>query len=142
MSQARSITHAEIARRAREIWEQCGRPSGADVEHWLRAERELRESAGAPTLGRTEPLPNAASETAGDWRSIAEPPEPYDVALLRFEDGSQRQGAWTGKLWWGYDERVRRSCQLYPDAWRPLSARVTAATRPSKPSPSNGAAAG
>ena len=33
----------EIAARAREIWEQQGRPAGRDVEFWLQAEAELRE---------------------------------------------------------------------------------------------------
>ena len=32
-----------IRRRARQIWEQNGRPSGRDEEFWLQAERELRE---------------------------------------------------------------------------------------------------
>ena len=33
-----------IRRRARQIWEQNGRPSGRDEEFWLQAERELRET--------------------------------------------------------------------------------------------------
>ena len=33
----------KIAARAREIWEQQGRPAGRDVEFWLQAEAELRE---------------------------------------------------------------------------------------------------
>ena len=33
----------EIAARAREIWEQQGRPAGRDVEFWLQAKAELRE---------------------------------------------------------------------------------------------------
>jgi len=32
-----------IRRRARQIWDQNGRPSGRDEEFWLQAERELRE---------------------------------------------------------------------------------------------------
>ena len=32
----------EITVRAREIWEQNGRPSGRDVEFWLQAETEIR----------------------------------------------------------------------------------------------------
>ena len=31
-----------IAVRAREIWEQNGRPSGRDLEFWLQAESEIR----------------------------------------------------------------------------------------------------
>jgi hypothetical protein len=34
----------EIRRRARELWEQNGRPVGQDVEFWLQAERELNEN--------------------------------------------------------------------------------------------------
>jgi hypothetical protein len=33
--------HDEIARRAEDIWNRSGRPSGRDVEFWLQAEREL-----------------------------------------------------------------------------------------------------
>jgi len=33
-----------IRRRARQIWEQNGRPSGRDEEFWLQAERELQET--------------------------------------------------------------------------------------------------
>jgi hypothetical protein len=34
-------THADIARRAAEIWENRGRPEGRDEEIWLEAERQL-----------------------------------------------------------------------------------------------------
>ena len=34
----------EIRVRAHELWEQNGRPLGRDVEFWLQAEREQRES--------------------------------------------------------------------------------------------------
>jgi hypothetical protein len=33
-----------IRKRAREIWEENGRPAGRDEEFWLRAEREFREA--------------------------------------------------------------------------------------------------
>ena len=32
---------SKIAIRAYSIWEQAGRPHGFDLDHWLRAEREL-----------------------------------------------------------------------------------------------------
>lgn len=38
----REAAHAEIARRAKELWEQEGRPAGRDQEIWLEAERQLR----------------------------------------------------------------------------------------------------
>jgi hypothetical protein len=34
----------EIRKRAREIWEEHGRPAGRDLEFWLQAEREFREA--------------------------------------------------------------------------------------------------
>jgi len=36
-------THDEIAAVARAIWEQEGRPEGRNVEHWLQAEKQLRQ---------------------------------------------------------------------------------------------------
>jgi len=35
-------TKQEITERAREIWEQNGRPEGRDLEFWLQAESEIR----------------------------------------------------------------------------------------------------
>ena len=43
----------EIRQRAREIWEEHGRPAGRDLEFWLQAEREFREA-------------EALAKTAGD----------------------------------------------------------------------------
>ncbi|MBR1120865.1 DUF2934 domain-containing protein [Bradyrhizobium lablabi] len=37
----RDRAHEAIQRRARELWEQAGRPTGRDLEFWLQAEREL-----------------------------------------------------------------------------------------------------
>ena len=37
-------TENRVRRRAREIWEENGRPSGRDEEFWLQAEREFREA--------------------------------------------------------------------------------------------------
>ncbi len=36
-------TENRVRRRARELWEKNGRPSGRDEEFWLQAERECRE---------------------------------------------------------------------------------------------------
>ena len=38
----RETSHEEVARRARELWEQYGRPAGRDEQIWLEAERQLR----------------------------------------------------------------------------------------------------
>ena len=39
-------THAQIAQRAREIWERKGRPQGQDVQNWREAEEELKRDMG------------------------------------------------------------------------------------------------
>jgi hypothetical protein len=48
--------HARIQRRAYELWEAEGRPSGRDREHWLRAEAEIRGLLPTPL----KPRPPAA----------------------------------------------------------------------------------
>ena len=53
-----------------------------------------------------------------DWISVAAPPPAYTIVLLTFQDGSVRHGVWNGKFWWGYDERVKRACELHPLRWR------------------------
>ena len=53
-----------------------------------------------------------------EWLSVAAPPPPYTIVLLAFDDGSVRRGVWNGKVWWGYDERVKRACELHPLRWR------------------------
>lgn len=60
------------------------------------------------------------AEVGTEWRGVEAPPEPYDFVSLRFEDGIVRRGTWTGKLWWGYDERAHRSHEFHPVAWRLL----------------------
>jgi|SRR5438046_1016203 Protein of unknown function (DUF2934) len=37
-------TERRIRRRAKELWEQAGRPAGRDLEFWLQAEQEFREA--------------------------------------------------------------------------------------------------
>jgi DUF2934 family protein len=37
-------TERRIRRRARELWEQAGRPAGRDLEFWFKAEQEFREA--------------------------------------------------------------------------------------------------
>lgn len=39
-------TQEAISARARTIWEAAGSPDGEDLDHWLRAEKELRNEAG------------------------------------------------------------------------------------------------
>lgn len=42
------ITQDAITRRARQIWDERGRPIGQDVEIWLDAERQLAAELAAP----------------------------------------------------------------------------------------------
>jgi hypothetical protein len=39
---ATGLTHAQIAQRAREIWERNGRADGQDEKNWRQAEEELK----------------------------------------------------------------------------------------------------
>jgi hypothetical protein len=44
---ARALAHpdeANIRNRAREIWEENGKPAGRDLEFWLQAEREFQDA--------------------------------------------------------------------------------------------------
>jgi hypothetical protein len=45
-NRSNNVTHEEISARAHDIWGQSGRPEGQATEHWIRAERELREERG------------------------------------------------------------------------------------------------
>jgi Protein of unknown function (DUF2934) len=42
---SRVVTTEVIASRAYTLWEKAGRPHGRDVEYWLQAEKELKESS-------------------------------------------------------------------------------------------------
>jgi hypothetical protein len=42
-----------ISRRAYELWEQEGRPEGADMRHWLQAEQELNGSQSGSTSSQS-----------------------------------------------------------------------------------------
>jgi hypothetical protein len=53
-----------------------------------------------------------------EWFTAAAPPPAYTIVMLSFEDGSVRRGVWNGKMWWGYDDRVKRACELHPLRWR------------------------
>jgi Protein of unknown function (DUF2934) len=55
-----AVKHDEIKRRAAELWQQHGSPSGYEEEFWLQAERELNgEEAG------TKVSANAPAATSG-----------------------------------------------------------------------------
>ncbi len=47
--------HAEVAKRAYTMWELEGRPTGKDLEHWLRAEAEIEATRHAQTAKEAPP---------------------------------------------------------------------------------------
>jgi len=58
----------EIARRAYAIWEIEGRPTGRELDHWLRAESEVQAQEAAPVQktppARAKPRRTAARRIA------------------------------------------------------------------------------
>lgn len=78
-----------ISERAHAIWESEGRPTGKDVEHWLRAERELQAEA-APRRRSTDLQTKPAPSTSGASATArAQRGEPLSVAGPR--DRSPKQ---------------------------------------------------
>jgi hypothetical protein len=58
MNSTASVTHEKISLRAHQIWEQSGCPAGSEVDHWLRAERELQDQGKKDSRnGAVEPAP-------------------------------------------------------------------------------------
>lgn len=53
----RSIPHAEIARRAEQLWQERGQPSGQDEAIWLEAESQLQSAAEARPVAGTASRP-------------------------------------------------------------------------------------
>jgi hypothetical protein len=67
--------------------------------------------------------------TEPPWKPVSSPPEPYEIVDLLFDSGKVGHGTWNGKLWWGYDERVRHSAALHPVAWRPAPSERTQSSK-------------
>lgn len=65
-----AIPDAAVAERAYGIWEQEGRPEGREIEHWLRAEAEIRAAAEAGDAMR----PARRSATKSTARSATAQP--------------------------------------------------------------------
>jgi len=63
-----SLTHGEIAERARQIWESEGNPTGRDTEIWLNAEQQLS----ALTTGQTKETSAAAARSFPGSATAAE----------------------------------------------------------------------
>jgi hypothetical protein len=57
--------HAEIAKRAYTMWELEGRPTGKDLEHWLRAEAELDARRHVQTAKEATPKPRRPATKRG-----------------------------------------------------------------------------
>ena len=62
-----NLSREEIASRAYQIWEACGRPPGRELEHWLQAERELASPSGEANLE------DAPASSSPPWGSGAHP---------------------------------------------------------------------
>lgn len=69
------MRHHRISERAYDLWLEAGRPHGSDVDHWLRAQREIeaqeRAVAGAETLPNAEEAAFDAAEEAADALATA-----------------------------------------------------------------------
>ncbi|HTG43086.1 MAG TPA: DUF2934 domain-containing protein [Verrucomicrobiae bacterium] len=57
-----SITDEDIAARAYEIYEREGRGDGRDMDHWLRAESELRTERRKNQPGQQQSTPNSRQD--------------------------------------------------------------------------------
>jgi hypothetical protein len=58
------ITNEDIAKRAHDIWEDCGRLEGHETDHWFRAEQELRKDRGQAEQFAQSTRASKASRTA------------------------------------------------------------------------------
>lgn len=57
-------SHEQITRRAQELWEQYGRPSGRDEEIWYEAERALKSaSSDTQSTATAEPMASVPPTT-------------------------------------------------------------------------------
>jgi hypothetical protein len=69
------ITHEDIAKRAREIWEKEGRPEGRDMEHWLQAETDLHRQQGRHDRSLAEQPERVATLKAADAKNGGDKPK-------------------------------------------------------------------
>lgn len=78
-SPAPGPTHDQISERARRLWMERGSPGGRDLEHWLDAERQLRDeaakSARSGTQKRGKDLNEAEKRLDGLIEPKPSPPE-------------------------------------------------------------------
>jgi hypothetical protein len=74
-------THEQVSRRAQQLWENGGRPSGRDEEIWLEAERQLAmgEETSAAFIERIKA--ETAAESAVEY--LISPPIPQEEAVKK-----------------------------------------------------------
>jgi hypothetical protein len=60
-----------IERRAYEIWEREGRPSGSESENWRRAQEEIAREEAEADAPQAEPAPAAEPEPAAEIKTAA-----------------------------------------------------------------------
>lgn len=85
--------HGEITRRAREIWNEEGRPEGRALQHWLRAESELKVSIKKHQISVAPPAAShsqTAKPPIGSAKS-AVPPQRQDAAPVPPPPGNQNR---------------------------------------------------
>jgi hypothetical protein len=75
-------THEQITQRAHRLWIEAGRPEGQAREHWLEAERQLRDPSGK--RGRSNIL--SREERESEERVGGLPAAPRDP---RFQSGER-----------------------------------------------------
>ena len=69
-------THEAITARARQLWEDAGRPAGRDQELWLRAEEQLRSEIVPPARppAKPRPIPESPAHTVPSTiREVVQP---------------------------------------------------------------------
>jgi hypothetical protein len=56
--------YQKISERAHRLWEEEGQPAGRDVDHWVRAEREVNDPGQEPTGSSTQENEGEGNRTA------------------------------------------------------------------------------
>lgn len=78
-TQRQDIPHDKVAERARKLWMERGSPGGRDLEHWLEAERQLRDeqvrggTGSSPSQSSKKDLTEAEKRLDG---LVENPPKP------------------------------------------------------------------
>jgi hypothetical protein len=73
-----------IAERARQLWEEAGRPEGRDMEYWLQAEEELAPLSVAGEEDPMEALDHDPPGTLGKGQIIVAEPSAFGSGIGGF----------------------------------------------------------